>query len=69
MSWTDGLYFSKREEASTRKFLEAQELDERQITTLETFIRQKIVSAVYLYTCAGAGLAVLIFVAGIYMLD
>lgn len=67
MSWTAGLYFTKKEEENTKDFLDAQELDKRQIITIETFIRQKIVSAVYFYTCSSAGLAAVVFFGGLYL--
>ncbi|WP_417240876.1 hypothetical protein [Celeribacter halophilus] len=67
MSWTSGLYFSKAEDEKTRAFLEAQGLDERQTVTVETFIRQKIVAAVYFYTTTGITFAALVFCACAYL--
>lgn len=68
MSWTAGVYFSKGDEEKTREFLEAQGLDGRQVMTIETFIRQKIVAGVYFYSSFGAAAAAVVGIGAFFLL-
>ena len=62
MAWIKGVYISKAEDASIKEFLERQNLDENQVYSIQTLLREKIASHVWFNT--GMGIAVFAGVLG-----
>jgi len=66
MAWIKGVYISKAEEASVKEFLERQNLDENQVFSVQTLLREKIASHVWFNT--GMGVAVFVSAIGFGLL-
>jgi len=67
MAWIKGVCISKTEEASIKEFLERQNLDENQVFSVQTLLREKIASHVWFNTGLGVFVAAIIFGAGLML--
>ena len=64
MAWSNGWYFTKREDADLDAFLQAQGLDENQVVTMRTFIRGELTGKLNLW-CTLTG--IMAFIAGVFV--